>query len=379
MKRILFVALSLVLVACSSTDEAELALEPAELIDIDSDVRLKVVWSDDVGAGSEDRYSLLTPAILGDRVYATDAEGQVIAYELESGDDLWETELDVPVSGGAGVSADSVFVGTYTGEVIALSTEDGSEQWRAQLTSEVLAAPQSNGRVVVVQTTDGALAGLDANDGRQLWFFDNSIPVLTLRGTAAPLVTDTAVYAGFSTGKLVALNVVDGSMMWQQRVAISRGRSEIERVVDVDGTPLLVDDVLYAASYQGRLVAVNRATGRGLWAQDVSTHTELAAGFGNIYHVSDEGKVSAFNANSGDLVWENDQLKRRQLGAPQTFDNYLAVGDFEGYLHVLNQSDGQLVARRKVDGAGLRSPMKSHNGVLFVQGNGGELEAIKIK
>jgi len=377
MKRLLLAAMSVALVACSSNDDIE--LQPAELVDFDSRVELDVLWSDNVGTGSKGRYMLLNPGVFGERVYATDSEGQVTAYNRQDGDDLWETELDLPVSGGVGAGPEQVLVGTYTGKVVALSSDDGSELWRAQLSSEILSAPQTNGQVVVVQTSDGNLFGLDATDGKQLWLYDNAIPALTLRGTAQPLLVDSVVYAGFASGKILALNAADGTLMWEQRVGVAKGRSELERVVDVDGAPILVDDILYSASYQGRLVAVNRSSGRGIWSIDESTHTDLAAGSGNIYLVNADGYVRAYGAISGELVWENDQLQRRRLGAPQTFGNYLAVGDFEGYLHIMDQSSGEFVARRKVDSDGLRAPMRSVNGVLYVQGNGAELEAIVVE
>lgn len=377
MKRLLLAAMSVALVACSSNDDIELM--PAELVDFDSRIELDVLWSDNVGAGSNGQYMLLNPGVFGERVYATDSEGQVTAYNRQDGDDLWETELDLPVSGGVGAGAEHVLVGTYTGKVVALASADGRELWRAQLSSEVLSAPQTNGKVVVVQASDGNLFGLDATDGKQLWLYDNAIPALTLRGTAQPLLVDSVVYAGFASGKILALNAADGTLMWEQRVGVAQGRSELERVVDVDGAPILVDDILYSASYQGRLVAVNRSTGRGIWSIDESTHTDLAAGNGNIYLVSADGNVRAYGAVSGQLVWENDQLLRRRLGAPQTFGNYLAVGDFEGYLHILDQSSGEFVARRKVDSDGLRAPMHSVDGVLYVQGNGAELEAIVVE
>jgi len=377
MKRLLLAAMSVALVACSSNDDIEQM--PAELVDFDSRIELDVLWSDNVGAGADGRYMLLNPAVFGERLYATDSEGQVTAYNRQDGDDLWETELDLPVSGGVGASAEQVLVGTYTGKVVALATADGSELWRAQLSSEVLSAPQTNGQVVVVQANDGNLFGLNATDGKQLWLYDNAIPALTLRGTAQPLLVDSVVYAGFASGKILALNAADGTLMWEQRVGVAKGRSELERVVDVDGAPILVDDILYSASYQGRLVAVNRSTGRGIWSIDESTHTDLAAGNGHIYLVNADGFVRAYDAISGELVWENDQLLRRRLGAPQTFGNYLAVGDFEGYLHIFDQSSGEFVARRKVDSEGLRAPMQSADGVLYVQGNGAELEAIVVE
>ena len=377
MKRLLASALVVLLAACSSNDEIN--LEPAELVDIDSSVKLKRLWSEGVGSGAGKHYTLMPTAILGSSIYAANVDGRVIAFSLDKGRELWDIDLETPISSGVGAAQSKVFVGTTNAEVIALDAESGNEIWRTSLTGEVLSPPQSNGRVVAVQTQDGKIFGLNSEDGSQVWMYDNAIPALTLRGTATPVITDTAVYAGFASGKIIALDVKDGTLLWDQRVALAQGRSELERVVDINGAPLLVGDILYSSSYQGRLVAINRGTGRGLWAKKESSYNNMAAANGNIY-VSTEGDfVRAYNANSGQLMWENDQLQRRRIGAPQTFGSYVAVADFEGYVHIMNQSDGQFVARRKIDGDGVRSPLQAANDVLFVYGNGGDLDALKVQ
>jgi outer membrane protein assembly factor BamB len=374
-KRSIVAVCCTLLLACSSSDE----LEPMELVDIDSDLQLKKSWSRSVGNGSGERYTLLRPVLLGEQICAVDHQGDAACFDRNSGKPQWDEEFDLPVTGAAGGSGDQLLFGTSTGVVVSVDATTGELQWQTTLSSEVLSVPQSNGRVVVAQTLDGRVYGLNVENGEQLWMHDNVLPALTLRGTSTPVVTPSAVYAGFSTGKITAIDVNEGAVIWEQRVAVAKGRSELDRVVDVDASPLLVGDVLYAVSYQGRLVAINRTTGRGIWAQNESSHQGLSAGMGYVYVTSADDKVKAYNTATGQLQWENDQMLRRQLGAPQVFGSYVAVADFEGYVHVLNQSDGSFVARRKVDGDGVRAPMISDGQTLYVYGNSGELEALQVQ
>ncbi len=377
MKRLMVIGFSAVLAACASNDDVE--LKPADLVDFNESADVRSVWSDNVGVGAGKDYNLLPTAALNNRLFAADAEGLVIAYDRSSGDEQWEAALEAPVSSGVGAAGGQVFVGTLRGNVIALDAESGSVLWKTPLTGEVLAPPQGNGSEVVVQTLDGKVFGLNTETGEQIWMHDTSVPALTLRGTATPIVTSTSVYAGFATGKILALDVKDGSVQWEQRVAIAQGRSELERVIDINGAPLLVGDVLYSGSYQGRLVALNRSNGRGLWAKQESSFNNLTSGLGYIFVTDADDRVKAYDASNGQLKWENDQLIRRRLGAPQSFGSYLAVADFEGYVHIMNQSDGEFVARRKVDGNGVRSPMLAVGDTLYVYGNGGELEALSVQ
>jgi outer membrane protein assembly factor BamB len=376
MKRFATLACVALLAACSSNDAVD--LEPADLVDIDTNAKVKKLWSEGVGSGMGKQYTLLQPAIKGDVVYAADHEGTVVALDRNSGREQWEVELETQVSGGVGLGQGRVLIGTLSGEVIALEASTGSVQWRQQVSSEVLAPPAGNGDIVAVQTLDGKVIALNATDGEQRWRYDTVQPALTLRGTSSPLVTENTVYAGFSSGKILAIESRDGILRWDQRLAVAKGRTELDRVIDIEGSPILVDDILYAASYQGRIMALNRGTGRPIWAHEDSTYQNLSAGLGYVFLVGADDTVKAYNATSGQLMWENDQLTRRRLGASQTFGSYVAVADFEGYVHIMSQTDGAFVARRKVDGNGVSAPMASVDDVLYVLGNSGDMEALSI-
>lgn len=376
MKQLGVVLLAGLLAACSSNDNFE---DPAELQGIANERDVKRLWSEDIGVGTGKNFTMQSLSVLNDTIFAADAEGRVTALNRDSGDELWEVTLDQPVSGGTGVAGDLVLVGTLNGEVYALESASGEVRWQVSVGGEVLSPPQGNGSVVVVQTLSGRIYGLNSSDGSERWLYDNTTPALTLRGTATPAVLGNTVFAGFASGKVLALDINEGLLKWEQRVAVAKGRSELERVIDIDGSPLLIGDTLYSASYQGRLVAINRSNGRGVWAKDESTYNNLASGMGYVYVANAEGSVKAYNASNGELVWENDQLLRRQLSAPQTFGSFVAVADFAGYVHIMNQTNGEIVARRKVDGSGVRSPMLGRGDTLYVYGNSGDLEALSVE
>ena len=370
MKRLALIALSTFLVACSSNDSVD--LKPMDLVNIESEREVQKKWSKGIGKGSGSSYSLLTATLIDDQICAVDHQGYASCLNTESGKKNWAQDLELPISGATGS-------GSSTGEVIALNSANGEIQWRVSVSSEILSAPQSNGKVVAVQTLDGNVFGLDAKTGKQIWLHDNVLPTLTLRGTATPVATPSVIYAGFATGKVTALDANEGTVIWEQRVAIPKGRSELERVIDIDGAPLVSGNLIFAVSYQGRIVALDRNTGRGIWAKDESSHLNLSTAMGYVFVTNSDDKVRAYSSTTGQLVWENDQMQRRTLSAPQVFGEFVAVGDSEGYVHIMNQQDGQIVARRKVDGAGIRAPMMTANEVLYVYGNSGDLEALSIQ
>ena len=370
-------ALAVMAVGCSSNSKKE--LPPNELPDIQEEVRLDAQWSRSIGDGQGELYNLLTPAVDGERLYAAAVNGEVVALDRLTGDKFWEVELDLPVSGGVGAGYGLVLVGTLKGEVIALDASNGEEKWRARVTSEVLSAPATNGDVVVVQTQDDRLIAFDASTGEQRWIYENSPAVLTLRGTSSPVMTNRMVIAGLSTGKLLALDASRGIPVWEQRVAIPQGRSELERVVDIDGNLLLSGGNLYVVTYQGKVAAFDAESGRQLWNRDASSYVGLAQGFGNVYVSLANGAVESVDERSTTSLWSNDALLRRQLSAPEVFSSYVAVGDFEGYLHLLSQVDGRFVGRQRIDSDGLRARPLVVGNMLYVYGNSGKLEALTIK
>ena len=377
------VLLSLSLGACSTVSgwfdiDDEDPTDPVPLVDIDQTVKIKKLWSTGVGDGQGKGLYRLQPVIDGDRIYAASAEGEVKAVERGRGKTLWDTELDVELSGGVGVYEQAVFVGSADGIVIKLNAEGGAVEWQTQLSGEILSPPQADGRVVVVQTYDGRLQGLDFDSGEKLWTYDSNVPVLTIRGTSTPILRNGVAYAGFANGRVSAFNAMTEAILWESRVAISQGRSEIERIVDVDGTMVFIGNELYAASYQGRVVSIDATNGRKLWQQNVSSFSGVSQGFGNVYVADEDGTVTAYLRNGQGVRWQQDALGYRELSRPTPVNSYVAVADFEGYVHLMSQVDGSFVGRVKVDGDGARANMLTDGNTLYVFGNSGKLIAYEI-
>ncbi|MGE7992898.1 outer membrane protein assembly factor BamB [Pseudomonas sp. NPDC089554] len=376
-KQAAVLALAVLAAGCSSNSKKE--LPPAELTQFTEEVVLKKQWSRSIGDGQGETYNTLVPAIENDRIYASDVNGLVFALDRLNGDVVWKKDLELPVSGAVGVGYGLVMLGTLKGEVIALDSSTGEERWRSRVTSEVLAPPASNGDIVVVQTQDDRLIGLDATTGDRRWIYESTPAVLTLRGTGAPIVTNRLAVAGLSTGKVIAVDTQNGVPVWESRVAIPQGRSELDRVVDIDGGLLLSGEILYVGTYQGRVAGLDLESGRVLWQRDASSYVGVAQGFGNVYVSEASGTVESIDERSSSSLWSNDTMARRQLSAPEVFSSYVAVGDFEGYLHLLSQVDGRFVGRERIDSDGLRARPLVVGDTIYVFGNSGKLEALTIR
>ena len=353
--------------------------EPVELQKIDEQVKLKSRWSRGVGDGQGDGLYKMNPILVGDNIYVASAEGKLASVDAETGRVRWKNNLDLAISGGVGHHRDSIFVGASEGLVMRLSADSGEEIWRVIVSGEVLSAPQGDGRYVVAQTYDGKLMGFDYETGETLWTYTSDVPVLTLRGTGTPMILSDNAIAGFADGKVVAVNLRSGNVAWEARVAIPQGRSEIERIVDIDGSMALQGSELYAASYQGRLAAIDTRSGRRLWQRNVSSVSGVSVGFGNVYVSDDDGTVSAFLRNGQGVRWQNIDLGFRELSRPTPVNSYVATIDFEGYMHLLSQVDGEIVGRTKVDSSGARADMIARGNRLFVYTNDGTLKAYDVE
>lgn len=376
-KRLVLLALASVLIACSSNDEK--VLPPAELIDFKAEVTLKTLWSENVGNGQGDIYNRLQPVLSGGLIYAASNSGDVVALNKTNGRRVWSRDLDTALSGGVSVAEGRLFVAAVSGDVIALNSDNGSELWRHNVGAEVLSPVAANASVAVVQTLDGRLLGLDAGNGEEMWEFVTTVPVLTMRSVSTPLLINDTVVAGFSSGKAVALDANDGKIRWERRVAIPKGRSELDRIVDIDGSLLYRNDLIYVVSYQGNAMAIEPSNGRVIWSEPASSYSGLANGFGNIYISDADGSIIALAEANGDIRWQRTELARRRLSDPAAISSYVAVGDFEGYVHFLSQVDGHMAGRIRIDGDGVRAPMIVDGDVLYVFGNGGRLAALKVK
>ncbi|QAX82253.1 outer membrane protein assembly factor BamB [Candidatus Pseudomonas adelgestsugas] len=375
---LIFLAMLTVLAAgCSSNSAIKLPL--AVPIRFTETVVLQKQWSRYVGDGQGALYNLLQPAIDGTNIVVTDATGVIMAMDYMNGDVKWKKDLELPVSGGVGAGYGMVLISTLKGDVVALDSTTGEEKWRTCVTREVLAAPATNGDVIVVQTQDDCVIVLDAATGKHRWSYDSTPTVLTLRGTSSPIVIDNLAVVGLSTGKVVALDIQNNIPVWETRVAIPQGRSELERIVDIDGALLLVGETIYVATYQGRVAALDLQSGRINWHRDASSYAGIAQEFGKIYVSLASGIVESVDEHSNATLWSSDSLAYCQLSAPAVFSSYVAVGDAEGYLNLLSRLDGRLIGRECIDSDGLRVRPLVIGNILYVFGNSGKLEAMTIK
>ena len=373
--RLLIAASLLIAVGCSSDDVED---EPMELEDFDEEIEVIKVWDESIGDGSADQYLKLEPIIIGESIYAIDHFGILLALNKTDGEELWEVDYEEPVSGALGGDDSHLYFATYHGDIVAVDRVGGMEQWRVTLTSEVLSPPVSNGRQVVIQSIDGKVVSLNAQSGELMWRYDSNAPVLSIRGTASPVITDEFTITGFANGELVAFKNITGAPVWDAAVGIPKGRTELERLVDIDGQPVIKDDVVYAVSYQGKLSAIHLPTGKEIWSKQQSSYTGVDLGFGNVYVSTSDGVIVAYSQATRTEVWRQENLKFRQLTTPKAFGSTAVVADFEGYIHFLSQIDGRFMGRVHLDSDGVRSPMLMSGDMLFIYSNSGDLAAYKI-
>jgi outer membrane protein assembly factor BamB len=353
-------------------------VEPEPLVDFVPLAKVQVVWDRDIGEGADEQQVKLQPLVDIDRVYAADREGRVAALELESGRNLWEVELDLPLAGGPGVGEGLVALGTSDAEVVALDADSGELKWRARVSSEALSVPRVARGLVLVHTIDGRLSALDAESGELVWGFQLSVPTLTLRGSSSPLISGYKVICGFANGKLVALDLDSGRLLWEASVTTPSGRSELERMVDLDTDPVIYDGVIYVGTFQGEVAAVGEETGAVLWRKELSTYAGLTVDWRRLYVTDADDQVWGIDPRNAAALWRQDKLRARRVSAPAVVGEYLVVGDYQGYLHWLDKSDGSMVARSRVGRAGIRVQPQTAGDLVIVYGDKGELAALRI-
>lgn len=362
------------LLACGDKDNSE---PPAELVDFDASTSVKKLWSTSIGSGAAQQYLKLYPLLLSDRVIAADRNGDVVAVNIENGKVIWRTDLDVTISGGVGGNADYHVVATRDGEVIALNAS-GVLLWRKNISSESLAPPAIDDDRIVVRSVDGSIVALSVKDGKQLWIYSRDVPALSLRGNSMPVVDASRVYVGLDNGRLVALDLADGHSIFDVAVATATGRSEIERLNDVDGDSLLDRNLLFIASYQGRVIALDVRRGQLLWTRKISTSTGLDAGVTTLFISDDRDHIWAMDRDNGATMWKQEKLQARQLTRPVVMGENIVVGDYAGYLHWLSQFDGHFVARVHVDSDGILVPPLVKNDRVYVMTRDGDLVAYQL-
>ncbi len=375
------VSLAVLFSACSLLSDNSKKTEISPLKELpENDIALAKQWSRSVGNQGDDALLLaLTPAVDGGTIYAANADGGVMAISRASGDVRWKVDLDVALVGAVGAGADMVFVSTSNGGVIALDAASGTERWRGQTSSQVLAAAATNGDVVVVQSTDAHVQAFDAGTGRVRWSYKSSQAVLTLRGNSSPVIRSGSVFVAFDNGKVAVLDASTGLMQWERRFIVPNGRTELERIIDVQADPILTTTDVIVASYQGAIVDIDQESGQVKWEQKASVVHSMATADDVIYMVEGNDTIRALSMTSGNELWKAEGFDNRRLSSPAVIGAYLAVADKRGYIHLLKRSDGSYVGRYNIGGDGVRADLQSNDGILYALTASGKLYALSIK
>ncbi len=374
--------------ACSSNDTEE-PISP--LPQIEASVFPEVSWSKNVGNGVGDYYSKLRPAVRYGKLYVVDRSGEVVAYDEETGKKVWELDVTkafhdsfltkkngARLSAGITAARDKIFIGGESGFLAALNAETGEAVWNVTAGGELLSAPAVGDDVVVVNTSTGTLEAFNVDDGTKLWTYKGKLPALTLRGTGSAHYEAGGFFVGTADGKVAVVIKNNGQAAWEQAISTPKGSNEFARMADVDMTPLISGENLYAVSYNGNLVSMELRTGRIVWSRKYSSTHELVTSGLNLFLVDDFGRIYAVDKRNGLEIWSNSELTNRQLTSPAVFKDYLVVGDYEGYLHFIERASGKLVGQLKVDSSGLFSQPLVIDDKIYVQSRDGKVARVTL-
>jgi outer membrane protein assembly factor BamB len=364
--------------------EAKKAAEPAELVEFTPTVRPSKLWSTGLGDGERKIGARQAPAVADGRVFAAASENRLVALDLQTGSQVWEFQGSkeekkaLRLAGGPGVGEGLVVVGSLAGEVIALDAATGAERWRGKVPSEVIVAPLVTQGAVFVRSNDGRVTAFDAASGERRWFSEHELPPLTVRGNAPLTWAPGVLFSGNDDGTLKALALQDGRVLWQQTVGTPDGRTELERMADVDSAPLIDGTLLYASSFKNRTIAIDGPSGRPMWQSEYGGIGGMAVAPAGVLVSSPAGTVYLLDRNSGAALWSQPALARRSLTGPAVHGDYAVVGDYDGYLHWLRLENGELAARERVGGKAIKGQPLVVDGILLVQNVEGELTAFRL-
>lgn len=341
------VMLALMLAACSSS--VKTYSEATPLGKIETKLSVKTLWLKELGYRSRHHHAQLPPVLLDGALYYANINGEVGVLDAKKGTRLWKISTGETLTAGPGVGENIVIVSTRKAEIIALDRLNGAELWRSRVSSEILASPRVGDEQIIIQTIEGKVLALEADSGKQVWSYNRPIPALTIRGTSSPLVQADRVLAGFADGKLVSLDRKTGKLQWQTAIAVPKGRTDLDRLVDIDGLFAVDDATVYVNSFQGNIAALSTNNGTTLWSREISSYVGLMFAENKIFISDTEGYVWALDKRTGGTLWRQDKLKGREPSLPVIVGNVVAVGDFDGYIHWLSTEDGGIVARRSLE------------------------------
>ncbi len=321
--------------------------------------------------------SILRAVVLNGSLYAANAKGKIVRLNPESGEQLWRIDSDIAITGGLGAGNGLILAGGEKGDVVAYG-EDGKLRWQTAVSSEVLGPPQVAGEIVVVRSGDGRIAGLNLADGKRRWLYEHAMPPLVVRSSAGVTIRNGTIYAGYAGGKLVAINLASGNLKWEASLSEPRGNTELERITDITSPPQADDEVVCAASFQGRIGCFGASQGNLLWSKEMSSDKGLTLSGTYIYAVNASGEVFAMDKTNGSSGWKNAQLGNRHTAAPAVLGDFLVMGEREGYIYAIKREDGSIAARLKTDGSPILAPPIELNGGLLVQTRNGGMYSVTL-
>jgi outer membrane protein assembly factor BamB len=367
---------SLALVACS--DKSKKVDQPVDLTDIKSPtVRVQKVWGASVGGGGKKLRLGLGLATADGRVFAAGRDGDVAAFDLKTGRQAWRTKTELALAGATGVGGDLVVVGSADGQVVALAADNGAQRWKADVKGEVLSAPAVSENAVVVRTVDGKLHALGIADGKEIWSAEQQIPRLTLRGAAAPVIARDIALSGFDNGRVLAVSLADGGTVWDSPVSPPRGRTELERLNDIDAAVKVVGDDVFVVGFQGRAAMLAIDSGQVWWTRDISSYRGVDVDDEQMYISGSKGELIALKRRTGVEVWRDESLKFRSLSAPAVVGDYVVVADLDGYVHWFDRATGAPAGRAKTGGDRVTNAPLAVDGLLYVITDKGDLSAFR--
>lgn len=369
-------ALSFLLTACSSLNPfaSEPKNKPAELVNFTPITQL--VSDGQVSVGRSRDY-VLTPAVVGSSIYAAAEDGTLM--RSDNGAVVWRINIGSTLSGGVGSNGKLVAVGTDKGEIQVFDATNGKLLWKNQLSSEILAAPAIGEDRVIVRSGDSRIFALDTKDGKRLWVYQRSTPALSLRSHVGVVLGGRLILAGFPGGKLVALNPANGAPVWEATVALPKGATELERVADITSPPVVYGNMVCAVAYQGRVACFELNNGNPVWSRDVSSSTGLDIDKKGVYVSEEKGAVQAYDRTNGSSLWKQDKLAYRGLSKPLVINDYVAVADSLGVVHLLRNDNGAFAARYSMEGSAMTADPQLYRNGFVVQSRNGTVQALSLR
>ncbi len=367
---ILLFIVSLFLLSCGSKDNSE---PPAPLINIENALAVRIDWKTNTGAGIETASYNMRPLLVQNQIFSVDTEGLVKSIDAETGKVNWSAETDIPAITGLAGSMQVILASSRNGDLNAYDIQDKDLKlrWSTRLKGEIRARPQIHDQQVFVRTVDGKLFALSLENGGIQWTVTRRVPALSLTGNSQPVVTGDLVIAGFDDGKIAAFSRVDGRTVWETTVSNPSGRTEIERLVDLDGQFILKDGIIYISSYQGRLAAIQAIDGNVLWSRKFSSYQAIVADREALYLSGDKSHIWSIDRRTGSAFWKQEELHARKITAPLLFGDKLVVADLEGYVHWIDKTDGALRGRvQPTDSRHIAQPLIWKSRIMVIDSEG---------